>query len=330
MNEKGISVLESYDFTVIKTSRVRGAVLCETDSGVVLLKEYTGTPGRLAFQEQLLEFISKSGVRNVDCIMRNKDNELCTYDTDGTGYVVKKWFKGRECDVMSYIDIMDGARELAKIHNVMKHTPLCEMGICREFPGDSLAETYDRHNREMKKIRTFMRRLKQKSEFEISVLNCYQTFYEQGLSAKNMLVDSGYKEMKETAAQNCTIIHGDYNYHNIFFVEEGTAATGFDRACINVQVTDLYTYLRKVMEKHQWNVKTGSNVLNEYSKIRDLTRDEVNLLKIMLSYPEKFWKILNFYYNSSKSWVSARNMEKLNMVRMQDGLKNKFIREIFK
>lgn len=26
----------------------------------------------------------------------------------------------------------------------------------------------------------------------------------------------------------------------------------------------------------------------------------------MLSYPEKFWKIINYYYNSNKAWYSEK------------------------
>ena len=45
MNEKGIDVLQQYDLDIIRTSRVRGAVLCETRQGSRLLKEYRGTQG---------------------------------------------------------------------------------------------------------------------------------------------------------------------------------------------------------------------------------------------------------------------------------------------
>lgn len=329
MNEKGTCVLESYDFGVTKTSRVRGAVLCETDIGTLLLKEYTGTHGRLVFQEQLLEFIDRSGMENVDCIVRNKENELCTHDMDGTMYIVKRWFQGRECDVSIVSDVLEGAKQLARLHNITQSVSVCSASICKEFPKDSLLKTYDKHNRELKKIRTFLRGLRQKSDFELNVLNCYQMFYEQGVNALEMLKNSSYRKMKNDAVDRCTVIHGNYNYHNVIFGDYGTAVTNFDRAGVNLQILDLYTYLRKVMEKHQWDIKVGTGILEGYSKIKPLKDEERELLGIMLSYPEKFWKILNYYYNSNKSWVSARNMEKLNILRFQDDLKNKFIKVIF-
>lgn len=329
MNEKGTSVLESYDFEVIKTSRVRGAVLCDTSAGTLLLKEYTGTPGRLYFEEQLLEYIYGSGMESVDRIIRNRESELCTHDSDGTMYIVKRWFQGRECDVHSVNDVIKGAGALAGLHEIIKSVPSCVSDICRDFPKETLAQIYERHNRELKKIRSFLRKKRQKSDFEVSVLGCYHIFYEKGEAALGLLDSPAYKEMEDGAPGECTLVHGNFNYHNVIFTDADTAVTNFDKAGIGMQMTDFYTYLRKVMEKHQWDVSIGNRMLEEYSRVKPITDDECKQLKIMIMYPEKFWKILNYYYNSSKAWTSARNMEKLNMVKMQEDLKGKFIDVIF-
>jgi hypothetical protein len=34
----------------------------------------------------------------------------------------------------------------------------------------------------------------------------------------------------------------------------------------------------------------------------------------LLSFPEKFWKIINQYYNAGKAWVPAKNIDKLKIV----------------
>ena len=31
-------------------------------------------------------------------------------------------------------------------------------------------------------------------------------------------------------------------------------------------------------------------------------------------FPEKFWKIINQYYNAGKAWVPAKNIDKLKIV----------------
>ena len=47
------------------------------------------------------------------------------------------------------------------------------------------------------------------------------------------------------------------------------------------------------------------------------------------AYPEKFWKIANFYYNSGKAWIPGRNMEKLEKLVDLRKAKNAFLEQTF-
>ena len=90
-------------------------------------------------------------------------------------------------------------------------------------------------------------------------------------------------------------------------------------------VQDLYDFLRKVMEKNNWDIPLGKTLLEAYSNIRPLSVREFEVLKAILSYPEKFWKIINYYYNSNKAWYSEKNEDKLKQFRKQEKLRWKFI-----
>ena len=47
VNDRSVSVLENYDFEVIRTQKSRNAILCETNKGWYILKEYKGPVFRL-------------------------------------------------------------------------------------------------------------------------------------------------------------------------------------------------------------------------------------------------------------------------------------------
>jgi hypothetical protein len=49
-----------------------------------------------------------------------------------------------------------------------------------------------------------------------------------------------------------------------------------------------------------------------------------------MAYPEKFWKIVNFYNNSRKSWIPGKNAEKLDKLIKQEPEKQKFVDEVLK
>jgi len=103
------------------------------------------------------------------------------------------------------------------------------------------------------------------------------------------------------------------------------ATTNFDKAYVGIQIMDLYHFMRKVMEKNDWDLDTGSMILDTYNNILPVDKEEQKLLYVLLLYPEKFWKITNFYYNGKKSWVPQRNIQKLIGIQEQTERKKQFL-----
>ena len=79
------------------------------------------------------------------------------------------------------------------------------------------------------------------------------------------------------------------------------------------------------MEKNNWDISLGRELLDSYCKARPISVREFEVLKATLSYPEKFWKIINYYYNSNKAWYSEKNEDKLKQFRKQEKLRWNFI-----
>ena len=53
--------------------------------------------------------------------------------------------------------------------------------------------------------------------------------------------------------------------------------------------------------------------------------EEKKILYILFMFPEKYWKIANFYYNAGKAWISKRSQEKLNTIVEQKELRSNFL-----
>ena len=124
------------------------------------------------------------------------------------------------------------------------------------------------------------------------------------------------------------LCHGDYSYHNICFQAGAPVIINFEKMNRNYGICDLYHIMRKIMEKYDWDIKLGHKILTEYDKVRTLREAELELLPILFSFPEKFWKILNGYYNSNKAWLPAKNLEKLCRVTEQNVKRLEFIKTI--
>ena len=125
------------------------------------------------------------------------------------------------------------------------------------------------------------------------------------------------------------LAHGDYNYHNILILRDGMAVTGFERMCSDIQMHDLYYFMRKAMEKHYWKQKTGQKLLEAYEEARPLRPQEREYLGLFLAYPEKYWKAAGNYYRSNKAWLPEKCVEKLRLSVRQAEEKQHFLEEVF-
>ena len=120
MKDYGISVLTQYQMEVFGTHKVRGAILCDTDKGLLLLKETRMEESRICALAKIYEQLNANGFEWVDTPLLNKEDAYVSKAEDGTGYILKKWFQGRECDVRREIELIAGAENLARIHLCMR------------------------------------------------------------------------------------------------------------------------------------------------------------------------------------------------------------------
>ena len=209
MYDRGLSVLEKYGLQAGSSWRGRGALLCQTQAGLVIIREFGGSAKKLQKQRELLAQLEDGCPHPVDQILENQDGELVTTDKDGVPYVVRRWYEGRECDTRSPEDICRGAAALGGIHKFM-HLELGE-----EYAHISLAEEYERHNRELRKIRKFIRTKRRHNPFEQQYLESVQWFLERGEEALERLYASDYEKLRRQALEQGQVCHGECNQHNV-------------------------------------------------------------------------------------------------------------------
>jgi CotS family spore coat protein len=306
--DRGLSVLEQYGLEARTTYRGRGSLICDTQEGLVMIKEFTGSSQKLEKQAQLLEAAAEKGQVQLDILLRNQEEQYLSFDKDNVGYYVKRWYAGRECDTRSREDIMCSIRALARLHQVLR------MPWEENYVREPLQEEYTRHNREMRKIRKFIRKKQQKNSFENRYLESVDWFLEKGEDVVCKLESSGYGTLREQARKEGHVCHGEYNQHNILLLEDKEAVTNLDKWNFDVQMADLYQFMRKIMEKNDWNSQLGQQMIAEYDKYSPLRAEEYQNLQLRFAYPEKYWKLANHYYTRKKAWISQKDLEKLETI----------------
>lgn len=327
MNEKSLSVLEQYDLKIEGTYRSKGNYGCITKEGRYILQEYNNSAVKIEALARLSAYLEENNFV-VDTVIPNKEGQYISVSEDGYNYILKKWFEGRECDIRDEKDALRGIEELAKWHKICENTSKLWEDIKGFHPGKNIVDGFAKHNREIINIRNYIKKRRNKNYFEIFLQKIIDDYYEQGREALNNLLKSNYQEKYNKAVDECTLNYGSYNHHSFLFDEDKVILINMNKLNYGPQIQDLYDYLRKVMEKWNWDIDLGNNIIEQYNKINLLDEEDKVILKIFLSYPEKFWKVINYYYNSNKAWYSEKNEEKLVQFSMQEENRWEFIKNL--
>lgn len=327
ISDKGISVASEYDFEILNMKKGRGSIICNTSKGIVIIKEVENA-SKINFQNMVQQNVADTREILTDTILENKNGELMTLSREEVPYIIKRWYDAREVDVKNENEIIMAVCTLAKIHKSMH----IKGSISKDMYEDLLNE-FERHNRELKKIRAFIRKKNRKTDYEMAFLDIFEQFLEEGEHARDLLKASSYMELRSFAMQSGEICHGEFNQHNILITQadgkKKVAVVNYDKCRYGVQMYDLYNFMRKILEKNQWNIQLGEKMLRAYDNIKKIDELQMENLYNRFLYPDKFWKVANRYYNTSKAWTPIKNIEKLNMIVKQNSYKHQCIKAIF-
>lgn len=315
MSDKMSEVYEAYDMEVIQTMRGRGATILKTDKGLFQLKIPEVNESRLNAEFEFKEKLYLMGYDKTDRCIKNKQDELVTFDRYNNPYVLRQYYDGRECNATSPGDISLAIENLAKLHIACKKVfDSTESDVHIRVSGD-----FRRRNQELKRVRNYIARKKSKKTFEELYIKAYDYFYKQALACQDTGMDNNDTGMNNRHLGYC---HGMYNHHSVLISQSGTLepvvqTINFDRFYVGNQLDDLYHFIRKIVEKNNYSFDIMIKMLNDYSKICKLDSDDIDYIYTLYCYPEKFYKISNQYINSPKNWISPKMIEKLSKV-MED------------
>lgn len=314
-------ILDAYPYEFTDIQKGRGSYFCMCEDGSKkILREFSGSVSKAELLDRFLWYLKEQG-SVVEQIVYTKEGQALFTDVDDTRYYMRTWLDGRECDTRNREDVLCAVRRLAQFH-------LDAAGFMEEMPQtmcrtpDFLLQEYERHTRELQKVRNYIKAKKKKNEFEAHFLNECGYYMEQAKDAVNRLQD------QEEEAGECFfgVCHGDFNQHNLLFTAQGPVIVNFEHFCKDAYMSDFAHFFRKIMEKHNWNTGLGMDLIDAYDKVRKLGRWELKQISLRMAYPEKFWKVANHYYNSKKSWANNRDGEKLEKICAQERERSEFLK----
>ena len=86
----GLGTLAQYELTADRSARTRGALLCYTSRGVLILREFHGSEKKLEKQQELLLRLQENGI-NTDYFLRNNQESLVSKDKTEQRFTLQHW-----------------------------------------------------------------------------------------------------------------------------------------------------------------------------------------------------------------------------------------------
>lgn len=314
------AILEQYDIEIRQITKGRGTYICDTKEGKKILTPFRGSIERGGRLRECLWKLQSIGFP-VEQVVINKEQTSVTVDAvTGERFMLLDYTEGIELNPLKEDDVVAGARLLGEYHSLISKLDF-ENAVVSEK--DKAVEIKIRHYKELIKIRNHIRNKKKKNDFE-------RLFLANAMSLVEV-AEKSIEHLQQVRYRSCDYMfcHGDYNQHNIVNTETGWRMIHLENMNYGLAMEDLAYYIRKIMEKNQWNIKLGENLLFAYEQAHALDEVQKEQLYGLLLFPERFWKITNHYMNSNKAWVSGRDIEKLEKVIEQESLRIKFMENLF-
>lgn len=305
--EKEIS--ENYNLKIKSFNPFRDAILAVTAEDRYIIKKSNLSSDRLIFINEAKEHLKKNGFENLD-------EYICTIngspfiEIDNNNYVMTRFMDGMECNFDNKNDIMNISRLLASFHKASKGF-FPKSGIIARSDLGKIPVFFSKRLDEIKKLKKVAK--KGKSKFDYLFLQYVDYYCDIAEKAINSLNDSNYNELVNRAKLEGVFCHHDFTHHNVIFYNKKYYLINFDFCCYELKIYDIANFLRRKMRKCNWDINEAKIILNEYKQIENIDMDEMEVLKIILQFPQKFWRVSNKYYNSKRSWS-----EKSFVVRLQE------------
>ena len=295
--------LDFFDAIGIKVNDIiplRKVFVLSTDDGNKILKKVNYDIERIEFISDSLEYLNKF-YKNIISYNKLKNNLNYIKWKDNI-YIVMDILDGREASFSNPVEIELCSKNVALMHNASKGliTHL-ENKYNKNFLDESFKIKLKRINEELKYMKSIAIQYKYKNEFDTLFLDNVDKYIEDIKLVEESLEESAYDKLRKDF-DNITICHNDLAYHNFLIKNTDVSIIDFDYMTLDLRVFDIADFLIKSIKNAAFDIDKTMLALDSYEKVSILTKEEKELIFILLKFPKDFYSITRDYYFKRKKW----------------------------
>jgi CotS family spore coat protein len=294
----------------------------ETDSGPIYLKKTKLSPADLLFIHAALAHLYRQGFDQTPPLVLNQRGEPFIRTADGL-YVLTPWFNGRELDFRLFMDLKQASTFLARFH-------LKSRGFIPppNPPRPSWPDWPSQLEQRITQLEQFCRLARDQKEaapFSRLYLRYFEPFYRQAVSSCQRLATAPYPAIAVAAQRELGFCHHDYSGRNILRTYDNRLVlVDFDYCLQDIRIHDLINLLVRNLKHNNWRMDLCRLILTTYHQTAALTPEELEVMHVLLDWPQDFWQIGFQYYVEKLPWPPERFCKKL-----EHRIQQRFDREHF-
>ncbi len=122
--------------------------------------------------------------------------------------------------------------------------------------------------------------------------------------------------------------HHDYAHHNVLVNKNGEVSIiDFDYCILDTHLHDLSSLLIRKMKNGKWDLSSAVYILDAYSSIYPVLKDDIVIMAAFMEFPQEFWQIGLQYYLENQPWEEENFLSKLKKIEVDRNERQEFIGE---
>ncbi len=288
--------------------KIRDVYKVYTDQGVKNLKLSPLVPERLLFVHEAVKHLMKKEFHKMYPLIPTSDGR--TYILDHQyAYSLFDWIDGRQCDFKNDWELAESTRILAEFHRTTLGFEPPVHSNMRDRLGKCLHHFQERYQEllEFKGIAASS----PKDPFAKTYLEHVNFFLPMAARAIKKMQESSYEELVTKARFEKPFCHGDPAARNFILTPQREIyVIDFDSCRLDLPIMDIIKFTRRVMKKHHWSYQTAKLLVDSYQEVYPLTRIEIEVMKAVFYFPQKFWRLSVRYFHQRKEYHHDKLLRK--------------------
>jgi CotS family spore coat protein len=301
-------ILNHWDLELYRFEKICDVYKIYTQKGIKNLKVSPAVAARLQFVHQAVQHLTKKGFTQMYPLIPTVQGDTYIFDQH-YAYSLFDWIEGRQSNYKNKKELIQSFRILADFHQKSYDFTAPLHSNMRNHLGKCLKHFEERHQ-DLLRFKE-MARNDAHDPFAVTYLANINYFLPMAEKAIAKMKKSAYPRLVERAKITKPFCHGDPAARNFIITpNEEVFIIDFDSCRLDLPIMDLIKFTRRVMKKYRWRYSVAKLLIDNYQDIQPLTSSELEVMKAVFFFPQKFWRLAIRYFDQHTQYGPERLLRK--------------------